>query len=204
MKSFKVRGILIIIQNNINICLGSLNLAKLKAVKLAFSKYYKNFKVYNIKVDSKVSDQPIGLNNVINGAINRAKDSLNFLIYEKGINNNIFGVGIEAGLVEIPYTRTGFMDFQFCAIINEKSKISLGSGNAFEYPKFVIGQILQNPKIEIGDIMGELANNEKLKFENGAISFLSKNTLTRTNILAKAVICALLPFVNVDLYKAND
>lgn len=126
------------------------------------------------------------------------------MIYEKKIESNIFGVGIEAGLVEIPYTRTGFMDFQFCAIINEKRKISLGTGNAFEYPKFVIGQILQYPNIEIGDIMGKLANNENLKFENGAISFLSKNTLTRTSILIKAVICALLPFINVDLYKTND
>ncbi len=120
------------------------------------------------------------------------------------MRTNIFGVGIEAGLVEIPYTLTRFMDFQFCAIINEKRQISLGSGVAFEYPKFVVDQILHNPEKEIGSIIGKLANNEKLKYETGAISFLSKNTLSRTDILSKAVICALLPFINVELYSINE
>jgi non-canonical (house-cleaning) NTP pyrophosphatase len=96
------------------------------------------------------------------------------------------------------------MDFQFCAIINEKRQISFGSGIGFEYPKFVIDQILEDPDKEIGDVIGKLANNENLKFETGAISFLSKNTLSRTEILLQAVICALLPFINVELYNLNE
>lgn len=170
---------------------------------MAFSKYYNNFKLHNIKADSQISDQPIGLKTIVEGAINRAKKSLNFIINEKKIKSNIFGIGIEAGLAEIPYTRTGFMDFQFCAIINEEGQISLGSGVAFEYPKFIIAQVLQIPRNEIGDIIGKLAKNRNLKFETGAISFLSKNVLNRTEILSKAVICALLPFINTDLYSFN-
>ena len=64
----------------INICVGSLNPTKVNAVNQAFSRYFKNFKVYNIKVESEVSKQPIGLKYIINGAINRAKKTLNFLI----------------------------------------------------------------------------------------------------------------------------
>jgi len=160
--------------------------------------------VYSIKANSKISNQPIGLKTILTGAINRAKYSLNFIIDEKKIKTNIFGVGIEAGLVEIPYSRTGYMDFQFCALINEARQISLGAGIAFEYPKFIVNQILQDPEKEIGDIIGKLANNENLKNETGAISFLSKNTLTRKEILSKAVISALLPFINVNLYNIND
>ena len=185
------------------VCVGSLNPTKINAVKLAFSRYYKNLEVYNIKAESKVSIQPIGLKNIISGAINRAKQSLNFIINEKKLLHNIFGVRIEAGLVEIPYTRTGFMDFQFCAVVNETRKISLGSGIAFEYPKFVVDQILQDQEKEIGEIIGKLADNENLKNEAGAISFLSINNITRTEILTHAVICALLPFINIELYNTD-
>jgi len=186
-----------------NICVGSLNPTKVKAVQVAFNQYFKNFKVYNIKSDSKVSNQPIGLKNITEGAINRATHSLNYMITKKKIQYNIFGVGIESGLVEVPYTKSGFMDFQFCVIINSEKKISLGSGIAFEYPKFVIDQILEDHDKEIGEIMGNLAGNANLKNESGAISFLSKNAITRTIILTQAVVCALLPFINENLYK-ND
>jgi len=189
--------------DEINICVGSLNPTKVNAVKQAFSRYFINFKVYNIKAESEVSKQPIGLKNIIDGAINRAKNSLNFLINRRKIKYNIYGVGIEAGLVEVPNTKTGFMDFQFCAIIDENKQISLGSGIAFEYPNFVINQILEDQDTEIGDIIGNLAQNKNLKNESGAISFLSKNVITRIEILAQAVICALLPFINKEVYNAN-
>ncbi|MFW9998544.1 MAG: inosine/xanthosine triphosphatase [Candidatus Hodarchaeota archaeon] len=185
----------------INICVGSLNPTKIEAVKSAFCRYYKNFEVQNIKVHSKVSNQPIGFINIIDGAINRAKQSLNYIIERKKIFNNIFGIGIEAGLATVPYTKSGFMDFQFCAIIDEQKHLSLGSGIAFEYPKFIVEQVLQDPDKEIGEIVGKLANNENLKNEKGAISFLSKNSITRTEILTQAVICALLPFINEELYN---
>ncbi len=190
--------------SKLNVCVGSLNPTKVRAVEEALTKFFKIFKVYNIKTDSKVSNQPIGLKNIIKGAINRAKSSLNYLMNEKKIRNNIFGVGIEAGLAEVPYTKTGFMDFQFCAIINGEKQISLGSGIAFEYPKFVIDQILQEKDKEIGEIIGKLAGNENLKNESGAISFLSKNVITRKEILKEAVICAMLPFINKELYQIND
>ncbi|UCC18895.1 MAG: inosine/xanthosine triphosphatase [Promethearchaeota archaeon] len=187
----------------ITICVGSLNPTKVNAVNQAFSRYFKQYKVYNIKAESKVVRQPIGLNMIIEGAINRARYSLKFLINAKRIKSSIYGVGIEAGLAEVPKSRTGFMDFQFCAIINENNQISLGSGIGFEYPQFVINQILNDKDTEIGDIIGNLAKNENLKNELGAISFLSKNVITRTEILTHAVICALLPFINKEVYNSN-
>jgi inosine/xanthosine triphosphatase len=186
------------------ICVGSLNPTKVNAVNQAFSRYFKNYKVFNIKAESKVVKQPIGLKTIIDGAINRARYSLNFLINTRRIKSSIYGVGIEAGLAEVPKTKTGFMDFQFCAIIDENDQISLGSGIGFEYPKFVINQILNNKDTEIGDIIGALAKNENLKNELGAISFLSKNVINRTEILTQAVICALLPFINKAVYNSNN
>lgn len=187
---------------NIKICVGSLNPTKISAVETGFGKYFKKIEVFKIKVNSKVSNQPIGMEKILKGAINRAKAALDYLMtHEK---KDIFGVGIEAGLVPVPHTRTGYMDFQFCAIIDENQKISLGSGIAFEYPQEVIDQILENSDLEIGHIMGKLAGNMNLKNELGAISFLSKNRIKRTEILTQAVICALLPWINKKIYKESN
>ncbi|MFX1411093.1 MAG: inosine/xanthosine triphosphatase [Promethearchaeota archaeon] len=185
----------------IKICIGSLNPTKIKAVKIGFGRYFKKIKIFKIKANSKVSNQPIGMEKIINGAINRARSALDYLLNEQNEKSDIFGVGIEAGLVSVPHTRTGYMDFQFCAIIDENQKISLGSGIAFEYPKYVINQILENRDLEIGQIMGRLSGNMNLKNELGAISFLSKNKIKRTEILTQAVNCALLPWINKELYK---
>ncbi|MFX1312174.1 MAG: inosine/xanthosine triphosphatase [Promethearchaeota archaeon] len=187
----------------IYICVGSLNPTKINATKIAFSKYFDIFQLFKIKGDSKVPNQPIGLKTIIKGAINRATNALNFLIETKKVKDRIYGVGIEAGLANIPYTRTNYMDFQFCVIMDEFKNISLGSGVAFEYPQSVINHILSNDKKEIGEIIGKLAGNINLKNEAGAISFLSNNAITRTEILTQAVICALLPYVNKKLYQFN-
>jgi len=186
--------------NEIKICVGSLNPTKIYAVERAFSKYFNHFQIFKLKVKSSVPNQPVGMDEIIKGAKYRAQMSLNYLKNDKKLNVDIFGVGIEAGLVEISFAKTNYMDFQFCVIMDEFQIITLGSGVAFEYPQSVIDKIISNRNSEIGDIIGKLANNPNLKNEAGAISFLSKNVINRTDILSQAVICALLPRINNDLY----
>lgn len=182
------------------VCVGSLNPTKLNAVKIAFEKYFTDFEIFKIKADSRVPNQPIGMESILKGAKNRAEYAISYLLNEKQIKTNIFGIGIEAGLVKVPYIKTNYMDFQFCMIMDENRNITLGSGIAFEYPQSVINEILSNQNIEIGTVIGKLANNMNLKNEAGAISFLSKNVIVRTEILTQAVICALLPRINKELF----
>jgi len=183
-----------------DICVGSLNPVKINAVKLAFQQYYDDFEVFNIDANSGVSDQPIGLEKILEGAQNRAESALNYLLTEENPKHPYYGIGIEAGLVKVAMTPTNYMDFQFCVIMDNKKEISLGSGIAFEYPKFVINEVFTKKK-EIGIIMGELAKNKNLKKEAGAIGYLSNNKLKRIDILKEAVICALLPKINNKLYR---
>lgn len=186
-----------------HVCIGSLNPAKVSAVKHAYNQYYNAISFYNINADSKVSDQPIGLKKILKGAYNRAKSALNYLTGEKGlelIDHELYGVGIEAGLVKIPITQTNYMDFQFCIIMDGNKEITIGSGIGFEYPECVINKIFSK-ETEIGEIMGKLSGNENLKREGGAIGFLSNNVIKREKILEEAVICALLPRINESLYS---
>jgi inosine/xanthosine triphosphatase len=183
-----------------NICVGSLNPVKIDAVRLAFGLYFEDFRVSYIEAESSVPNQPIGLDNILLGAQNRAQQALTPLIEDSNASPPHYGIGIEAGLVKIPIAPSNYMDFQFCVIMDEHQKITIGSGIGFEYPKKVINKVLFNKK-EIGHIMGEIANNENLKRENGAIGYLSKNTINRIDILKDAVICALLPRINKSLYE---
>jgi inosine/xanthosine triphosphatase len=184
----------------IKICVGSLNPTKVNAVKIAFEKYFTEFEIFKIKANSGVPNQPIGMDLILKGAKNRAEHALSFLNNEKQVITNNLGIGIEAGLVKIPFAKTDYMDFQFCVIIDEHQQITIGSGIAFEYPQAVINEILSNPETEIGDVIGGLADNMNLKNEAGAINFLSKKQINRTEILTQAVICALLPRINRELY----
>ncbi len=86
---------------------------KINAVKKAFSFFNEEVEVKGVRVPSGVSKQPIG-EETIKGAMNRAKNSL------KVIPDAEFGIGIEAGLFPMRYAITGYMDFQWCVIMDRR------------------------------------------------------------------------------------
>lgn len=175
------------------VVVGTSNPVKVKAVKRAFSRFFKDLEVIMHPVPSKAPPQPIGLNTTIEGAISRAKRALEV---EEKAN---FGVGIEAGIIPIPYTISGYMDQQFAAIIDRLGKITIGGGPAFEYPSFIINRILKE-NIEVNTIMAEITGEPSIGHKGGAISYFSKNTLDRETITEIAVIMALIPRLNENLY----
>jgi len=91
---------------------GSHNPVKVQATKNVLDKIYGDLEVYPTEVDSNVPDQPIGLDQTIEGTINRAKEA-----YSQGCD---LGVGIESGLLKTPHTITGYVDLQWCSIYDGK------------------------------------------------------------------------------------
>jgi len=167
---------------------GSLNPVKIHAVKDAFSLFFDDILVEGVKVDSKVSSQPVG-DEVILGAVNRAKNA-----YSEEID---FSIGIEAGLVPFPHTTTGYLDLQFCAIF-DGSRTSIGCGPGFEYPAMVVQKVKKGR--EVGEIMAEISGIENLGKTTGAVGFLTRNKLSRRDITKIAVIMALIPVLNNKVY----
>lgn len=105
------------------VAVGSTNPAKVEAVREVFLGIYGDVEVVPIEVDSGVPDQPVGLEETVKGAINRAKQAI-----EK--TDADFGVGIEAGLYRVPETITGYMDVQFCAVVDREGRITSATGRA--------------------------------------------------------------------------
>jgi inosine/xanthosine triphosphatase len=174
------------------VAVGSSNPVKAKAVERIFSRFYE-VSVIMIPVSTDVPPQPVGLDVTIKGAVSRAR---NALAASEGAE---LGVGIEAGLIQVPGTISGYMDQQFAAIIDRIGRVTLGGGPSFEYPSAIVDRVL-GEGIEVGTAMDQLTGVHDLGQKQGAIGYFSKGYLDRTTLSEQAVLMALLPRVNQGLY----
>jgi len=115
------------------IAVGTQNNGKIEAVKNGLMKYpdYLDIEVIGVKTDSGVNHQPIGLDETILGAKNRAR-----LAYELG--NSDLGFGLEAGIFLVPQTKSDYMDTTACAIYDGK-EYHLGLSKSFREDNGMIG-----------------------------------------------------------------
>jgi inosine/xanthosine triphosphatase len=171
------------------VTVGSQNPVKIQATLNVLKKVYKDLEVHSAEVDSGVPDQPIGLDQTIEGAVNRAKKSYS--------QNCDLSVGIESGLLETPHTITGYVDLQWCAIFDGK-KVTLGVSAGFEYPPRVVEEVLKG--IEVGNIMDELTGIDHLGKKMGAVSYLSHGMLDRVGNTEQCVLMAMIPRMNSEIY----
>ena len=168
------------------VAVGSRNPAKVKAVENVFSRVYGDVEVEGVAAASEVPPQPFG-EETVNGAINRAKNAFAAEKFD-------LSVGIEAGLFRISgYT----IDVQYSAVY-DGDWLTLGCGSGFEYPSAVLDEVLSGK--EVGDVMSRVAGVENLGEKHGAIGFLSKGRLTRTQLTEQSVFMALIPRLNPQLY----
>jgi len=73
-------------------------------------------------------------------------------------------------------------------------------GRTASYPlSFRMIDIIKKGK-ELGEANDIVFKTKKSKIGKGAIGSLSKGYLDRSGLLEQGVICALLPFINKDLY----
>ena len=184
------------------VAIGSGNPVKVNAVKNVFKKAFVKFRkaglcqspalsifFVNFEVNSSVSDQPIGDDEIIKGAINRAK-----LARKK--SGADFGVGLEGGVIE---TKFGMMESAWCAVVNNKKTVSLGGGMHFLIPKKIAKRIRRGE--ELGPIMDDLTGREEVKKQGGAVEVFTKGLLTRTSAYCHLVKMALSKFLAPEWFE---
>jgi len=179
----------------VRVLVGTKNPSKIKGVRKAFEKMFKiKVAIDYMPVITTVHPQPIGLKNVLRGAIERA-----VRVKEKAKEKYHYYVGIEAGIVPIPWTSTGYMDFQVAAIVDNKDTLSLGFGPGFEFPREVVEYVVRGLG-EAEDVMEKISGIERIGDKMGAIGFLTQNVITRDLLSELAIIMALIPRLNIELY----
>jgi inosine/xanthosine triphosphatase len=176
------------------VAVGTQNPVKTSAVASILKKLFKEeFEVVRVDVDTGIPKQPIGLGQIIKGAVRRARRAISVT------KNAEFGIGIEAGLVKTPCTITGYFDIQFAAIIDSKDNLTIGCGSGFEYPPTVISEVLEKRK-EVGDVMESLTGIDEIGEKMGAIGYLSHGILDRCHLTEQALLMAFIPRMNERLY----
>jgi inosine/xanthosine triphosphatase len=186
---------------------GTLNPPKLEAVRAAFAAFAPEVEVAGIEVESGVSEQPVGYDEIIRGARNRASLAAASSACD-------FGVGIEDGLVSLPTAdptsaETSHMNIG-CAAVTDGRRTAIGFSSAFAYPpqcsepavteRQPIGEIFDRIWQQRDASRADSPTPVPSNITAGNIGRLSDGVLTRSEYARHGVLCALVAFLQPDLY----
>ncbi|MFA6602661.1 MAG: inosine/xanthosine triphosphatase [Candidatus Shapirobacteria bacterium] len=173
------------------VIVASTNPVKIKAVELGFKRMFPNvdFNIIGVSAPSGVSDQPLSEEETLTGAKNRVQSA------RKLVNVADFWVGVEGGTKE---SGKDLVAFAWIVIESKNNQVGQGRTGSFFLPSQVARLIKQGYELGHADDIVYKQNNSKQA--NGAIGILTEDVLTRTTFFETAVILALIPFKNPDLY----
>lgn len=172
------------------IIVGSKNPVKVSAANNAICDIFSldDVECVSLNAPSNVAEQPMTTQETQLGAINRVK-------YCQQHMQADFYVAIEGGVDQFEY---GPATFAFVAIASH-TQLSIGRSCNLPLPP-VIYQALKNGE-ELGDVMDRFFDTENVKQKQGAIGLLTNGLATRESIYHQAILLAMAPFINPDLYS---
>lgn len=174
---------------------GSQNKTKLAAVQDVVNLYpdfFKDTEINGMAVEIEEFAHPKNIKDTVAGAIERAK---------KAYSDCEYSIGLEGGLIEVPFSKTGFMEVGACAIYDGKN-CHIGLSPAFELPKKVTELIISD-EADASQAFKKLGLTEHEKLgavDGGIVGFLSKGRLTREELTKQSIIMALIQLEHPELY----
>ena len=179
---------------------GSTNPPKLEGVRAALVAFSSDVTIEGIDVESGVADQPLGFEEIVEGARNRAEGARRW-------GECDLGVGYEDGLVAIPGPAGSWFNIG-CAAVSDGVQISLGLSSGFSYPPACSKQAVAERR-PIGALFDRLwrrhggSSTAPAPLSIGNVGKLTGGALTRAEYTRHAVLCALTPFIHPDLYAGG-
>jgi len=172
------------------IIVASKNPIKINSAKLGYQKVFPNstFECEGVSVPSNVSDQPMSNQETLQGATNRATNAKN------DFPDANFWIGIEGGIERMGEE---MMAFAWIVILSKDRKGKARTGTFFLPPKVVE---LINVGKELGEADDIVFGHSNSKQKNGAVGILTKNLTDRTQFYVEAMVLALIPFLNKEIY----
>ncbi|WP_222933143.1 inosine/xanthosine triphosphatase [Fulvivirga aurantia] len=171
------------------VAVASNNPVKTAAVANGMAKMFsEKAEIINVSAPSEVKDQPTSDQETYDGAFNRAKNARDLL------PDQDLWVGIEGGIED---TLKGMTAFAWVVVLS-KDKIGHAKSATFFLPEKVSHLIKQGKELgEADDIVFGKSNSKQ---QNGAVGLLTENAIDRTSYYTEAMILALIPFKNTELY----
>jgi inosine/xanthosine triphosphatase len=159
---------------------GSRNPVKLAATRQAFDGLAESARIAAVDVDSGVSEQPLGDEETVLGAKNRARAA---------VEGHDIGIGIEGGVAEGP---DGWYLIMWAAA-TDGAHTEIGGGPRVRLPEGIGIQV--GAGRELGPLMDELVGRSDVARNDGAAGTLTGGIIDRESALRHAVAGALGPFV---------
>ncbi len=178
------------------IAVGTTNPTKIAGIERAFKTFFPSEKVELIpcKVQTSIGAQPIGLDSIFIGAMQRA-------IYAKNsIRNCDFSVGVEAGIFMLGES---WIDVQVAVIIDSRSRVGIGMSSGFPIPRKFVEEILRGG-IELDVVVDKYFGTRDIGSHGGVIKLLTRDVVKREDLVYQAVINALIPWINEKLYFGSE
>lgn len=170
------------------IVVASENPVKINAVESGFKSFFQEFQIEGVKTASGVSDQPLTEQETLTGARNRVAEA------RRTITDADYWIGIEGGIQAMD---TGLAAFAWIAI-SSAGKRGEARTATFLLPDKISHLVAGG--LELGAANDLVFNEANSKQKNGAVGLLTHNAVVRHDLYQQAVILALIPFVNPDLY----
>jgi len=172
------------------IVVASENPVKIEAVQQGYARIFpgEDFQIVGIAVQSGVSDQPMTDQAAYQGALIRAKNA------QKFAPEADVWVGVEGGCDTCD---DDMVAFAWIVVMSDGRQGSARTAQ-FRLPRAV--QKLVEEGLELGDADDRVFGRTNSKQKSGAVGLLTSDVVTRTTLYEQAVILALIPFRNPDLY----
>ncbi len=172
-----------------NIVVASANPAKIRAVQGALAKVFADQALHfsGLKVASGVAAQPMSSAETLQGALNRLQ------AVAAAEPDADYYLALEAGL-------DGDSSFAWIAI-SHQGRISKTRSASLPIPPAAIMALQQGE--ELGDVMDNMFGQQNIKHQGGAIAMLTNHLLTRSEVYQQAIILAMIPFIQPQLFTAQ-
>ncbi|MCB2210448.1 inosine/xanthosine triphosphatase [bacterium] len=175
------------------IVVASLNPVKAEAVLDGFRRMFpeEEFQVQPLSVPSGVSDQPMTDEATLQGASTRAENA------KTALPDADYWVGVEGGC---DYLNGELVAFAWVRVLDPARGGQARTGS-FRLPPAV--QALVESGMELGDADDQIFGERNSKQASGAVGLLTGDVETRATFYEQAVVLALIPFRNPDLYTVG-
>ena len=175
------------------VVVASMNEAKIQGVKLGFTRMFpdETFDFQSVKAASNVPDQPWGRDQTLDGAKNRVAHARTLIPHAD------FWVTNESGVEEFD----GGVYVVNWVIVFDGTTLSKTLTASFELPCAVADYVRSGMEVTEGfeAVFGPAAAKDGI----AGIGHLSAGNIPRAELIAMAVVTALIPFKNPDLYTED-
>jgi inosine/xanthosine triphosphatase len=177
----------------LRIIIASRNPAKVNAAQEGFCQMFPDLAAnfLGIKVLSDVRAQPMSDEETLNGAHNRVENVR--LVHPEAH----FWIGIEGGVQLIRGELTAFA----WVVVRSQTLTGKARSGAFFLPRAISDLVEQGIELGMADDMVFGVRNSKEG--SGAVGLLTHQALDRKSLYRQAVLLALIPFRNEQLYREN-